>query len=1026
VDTTIAQIANGATIVVGDGAVGNSGANGASVYVDAEDTAYMITVAGSIATSNQNAIGISAAGNFIDRDTEAVIGDLAGDTTSGSGSLASIGDVRVDAADSGFIGSFAVAGSVASSSPESKQPAGGGSSNPGTGGTQGSNGSAQMNSDQQDWQSKIGACLNQYVNEGKGTGNVASTASTEISKTSESKAALGISGSATANIIIDDARAYVYNMGTMTIGNGELLVDSSNNTIVTSLAGGAAYAGSSSKSSTGIAGAFGINVMTGTTDAFVAGLTSLSAKGLDIEAKRDGWLVSLAAGLSGATGKSGTAVAGSVGVDVTIYTTEAYLEDIGTVTITGPVTVNAEDDNYLIAVGGSGAFGGQTGVGVAIGFSYSGNTTLAEISDVTNLTHSGDLNVLATDNGLIVSVTGSAGISTGSGDKGYGGAGTVSVNILENSVEAEILNSITKTGSTGNITVQAKDDTSIYSFAGAFGAGKTVGLGAAIAVNVLGNTDVALVQGSTLHTTGTFTAKALENGTVVTLAAGGAGSQKLAIAGGVAINVLTNTIAAEVTEGSEIFTGGDIDLYSEDDEISVALGGGVAGSSGSGAVGAAIGVNLVFNTDTAEVDDSTLSSSSTSTSASSPAVDIGAESEDVVVSVTLGGAGANNFALGGSVSANVVMSTIGAEVLGGSTVTAPGDIAIDATDSTTVVVVAGGFAGASGTAVGLAASSTYVQNDTEALIDASAVTSMAGSVSLAAGMQCPSVAANLSDIDLGISGISLPSISSSQVINLTVGGAGAGDNAGGAGISVNIIDNTIEAVISGDSSVTASGDVTLSAIDASVIDALAFGAAGAGDVAGGIGIAANVITNTISTSISGSTVESTGGKVSLDSESSPVIRALAIGVSGSGDVAVSVAALGNAVSDKVTATITDSTVKAYGDVLLSAEDVAPSLIPEWGLSSSDQNQLNNALSGSPISLTGNILAVMVSVAGSGDVAVGASLMGNVITNTVETEISGGSVKAGVNSSGTIINSLADIMLTTLSDDGIVAISVGVG
>ena len=48
--------------------------------------------------------------------------------------------------------------------------------------------------------------------------------------------------------------------------------------------------------------------------------------------------------------------------------------------------------------------------------------------------------------------------------------------------------------------------------------------------------------------------------------------------------------------------------------------------------------------------------------------------------------------------------------------------------------------------------------------------------------------------------------------------------------------------------------VALSAIDAPVIDALAFGGAGSGSIAGGGAISANVITNTIGTAVSGSTV----------------------------------------------------------------------------------------------------------------------------------------------------------------------------
>ena len=95
--------------------------------------------------------------------------------------------------------------------------------------------------------------------------------------------------------------------------------------------------------------------------------------------------------------------------------------------------------------------------------------------------------------------------------------------------------------------------------------------------------------------------------------------------------------------------------------------------------------------------------------------------------------------------------------------------------------------------------------------------------------------------------------------------------------------------------------------------------------------------------------------------------------------------MGNAVANTVTSIISGgSTVMAGGDISLLASDKSPSMIPlldaigslipddnpdpEDGNRTS-RDKLEEALDGSPIDPSANILALMVSVAGTGGVAV---------------------------------------------------------
>jgi hypothetical protein len=126
--------------------------------------------------------------------------------------------------------------------------------------------------------------------------------------------------------------------------------------------------------------------------------------------------------------------------------------------------------------------------------------------------------------------------------------------------------------------------------------------------------------------------------------------------------------------------------------------------------------------------------------------------------------------------------------------------------------------------------------------------------------------------------------------------------------------------------------------------------------------------------------------------------------------------MGNVVANSVTASIEGgSVVTAAGDITITAKDIAPSIIPDWIVPADRADDLTKALDGTPVDLDANILSVMVSVAASGSVAVNAALVGNIIANNVTAEISGSDVE----STGGLID------LDALSKAGIIGLTVGV-
>jgi len=82
----------------------------------------------------------------------------------------------------------------------------------------------------------------------------------------------------------------------------------------------------------------------------------------------------------------------------------------------------------------------------------------------------------------------------------------------------------------------------------------------------------------------------------------------------------------------------------------------------------------------------------------------------------------------------------------------------------------------------------------------------------------------------------------------------------------------------------------------------------------------------------------------------------------------------------------NSNVTAASDITISAQDKAPSLITGWNVPPDKQPQIDDALSGSPLDLDGNILAVMLTVAGSALWRSHGVFSGNVISNTIKADI----------------------------------------
>ncbi len=230
--------------------------------------------------------------------------------------------------------------------------------------------------------------------------------------------------------------------------------------------------------------------------------------------------------------------------------------------------------------------------------------------------------------------------------------------------------------------------------------------------------------------------------------------------------------------------------------------------------------------------------------------------------------------------------------------------------------------------------------------------------------------------------------------------------------------------------------MTLLAKDASEINTLGIGVSAAGGGAFGAALAVNAITNTLTTKVD-KTDLNTLGALSLTSHSAAVIRSLALGASGSGTIAVQMTALENVIANKVLATISGSTVVATNDVTLSAKDVAPvpnsfmdaisGYLPDDDAdpdaaadseaANSSQDNLDETISDSGLTFdpNANVVSVLIGVAGSGGVAINGTLSENRIANEITATIA----DADVTSDN------GDIVVDAQSQAGITSLTAGV-
>ena len=893
-------------------------------------------------------------------------------------------------------------------------------------------------------------------------------------------------GSASVNLIGQRTQAQVTG-GTVNAAKLSVQSDTSGNTFA--LAGNLSFAvGSGNGSAAGAAVAYtqtgtktysagGDTLSTraaGNTAAIHGATVNVGAGTVQVQASNTSDLMSVAA--SGAAADGNVGFAGTVTVNEMADLTEARVESsnvtAGTVKVQAGEGEGATSARIRSLAGGVSASKGYSGA-LALGYNTIASERSAKILSTT-LNAGSAISVLADSAARIqtLSVTAAAG-------KDYALAGSSSTNRINSSTLAWVAHS-TLSGTATALSVHASQSGSIESLAGAVSGGGTGAIGGAVAVNLMGQgSDKLQVSARSIaNTLAAPVAVSLDarlGGSIQSVAASGSGAGTAAINGSVTTNVIEADVLAEVVGGSQTASGGAFTVQADNQAAISSLAGTISGA-GTAAVGAAVSVNEIGGTVTAQVKNHTMRATG--------AVDVGATSSGTIRSVAAGVSGAGTTALAGSNTTNAITSTVLAQMSNVTQAVGSASLRVQALDSSTIQSFAGSVAGG-GTAAGGAAFAlnflgrTALDADSSKLVKAEVLNS---SLNSGGAVQVKALSTStIESMGMAVGGSGNVAVTGSNTTNLledeitaswsggslngaatsltvqaddaatvrTLAGnfSGSGASAVGAAIAVNEIGSAVSATLSG---------MTLGAATAVVVDAdlrgeirsvAASGAASAGASVNG-SFTTNEVNASVQARVTGLNQTASGGAFTVNADNDADIFSVAGTVSGGGTAAVGVAVAVNEIGGDVTARLASSTLRATGVMAVDAttsgtiQSIAAGMSGGGSVGLAGSNTTNgitstvlaqmdgvnmvvNAASMAVLARdTSTIQSFAGSVAGGGTAGGGAALALNFLGRTATDADSSKVVKAEVLNS--VVRSTGAVQVSAYSTSTIQSIGVAAG
>ena len=270
--------------------------------------------------------------------------------------------------------------------------------------------------------------------------------------------------------------------------------------------------------------------------------------------------------------------AGSVSLNVLNNRTESLVKGTAVNLNDGDSHVKARNTAMDVAASGAAAVSWQgagnksTSVGIdgAVGLNAIHNTTRAAMES-TKVTNAGKVAVEALSGGMETAMGLGLNVTkANSGSKSYQAGGAASVNILSNTVEAEIKDSeITGKGEGSSVDATAlEEDVQITGGVQISGGNSSGTFGGALSAADISNTVKGSISGTTIKSVDSVKAQGLDSMTQVTAALGmgiATGNNSHAFNGSVVYNGLHNDVAGSISNGTiETNEGGIVEAVSGD------------------------------------------------------------------------------------------------------------------------------------------------------------------------------------------------------------------------------------------------------------------------------------------------------------------------------------------------------------------------------------------------------------------------------------------------------------------------------
>ncbi|MGC9259152.1 MAG: leukotoxin LktA family filamentous adhesin, partial [Phycisphaerae bacterium] len=980
-NSTLASISNAADIMA------------SQVVLDGQEDLAIWNVAGAASEGNTAGVGVGLAISYFNTDTEAFIGDnstwtLGGETLGGTsgGGYVHAAQLAVDALTDGQAGSLAVAGGVVSSSDPNAEP---GNLDNAKSWASGKLTSFQI------------FAANAFGKIPKIGSKIASAVGPAVSvqqqqSVPDSQTSIGVAGSFTFNVAELTTKAWVSD-ATLAGLNGAAInptVQALNYTGLISASGGASLVMANNPSSTnsaGIAGAVAFDLIDNTTSAYITDSTLSDIGALNVNALTGGFEVSVGLGLAVNTSSSENNVAAAVSLSLPedTNTTSAYIEN-STVTgasgTTSSMNVTAYDQT-LIGVGG-GSFYGTSGEGGGAGVVFtisSINNTVSAYLDGVDATEFDTVDVQALDASQIYG----GALMIGAAPSGIAINGGFVINFITDQTSASIDAYVPATGSavdstidtTGDVTVNAASSSDLATSAftasdyyyqldptlGEGAIGITQGSAAPTYASLLSQAGGGDPTDSNVRIAANIGGETLPNSTqneIIGVAGFGSEGEN-AVGLGFIANVIDNSYTASIDNATVDATGGTVKVTATNNGtiIGAALGVAIA-TEGISGLGSVVG-NYMQETTSATIGNADGTSGNNYATVTGTAVYVTSNNNATIWS----GAGSIGFgtdgAFGASIAYNQTNDSSTAQVES-ATVTAleNGTAQINSNSASAInsYAIAGGIA-TSGPAVEGAVAVNLTTDGTIAQIDNSTITA-------------------------GI--LSTEALDPTAAILSETGTVAVGEVSVGASIGIDVIANTLQSDITG-STLNITNGTTVESDSGGSIQSLDYAGGVGENVAVGFVNSSNDISNQIAAYIIDSTGTDSGNTTTITAQDTSTIETLAAGVTGSGDVAASVATAINRISSQVNAYIegaSGETAPAITSPVLTENDVV--------LTASSDATIQSLAAG---------------VAGGGDGAGVGSIAINILTNTVNAYIDDGAQVTALDNIGveaTNQNAIQDI------------------